>query len=99
MIVNVGVKQVQTQEAKRVQGGMWGDGACHCTALIYSVFIPLGKVIKVLFMTQVPSSCLFDDASLLGWCAVFSDLPWVPCMALLGWLWSAESVSFSSMCE
>lgn len=74
-------------------------GLATAPALIYSVFIPLGKVIKVLFMTQMPSSCLFDDASLLGRCAVFSDLPWVPCMALLGWLWSAESVSFSGMCE
>lgn len=27
VIVNISVKQAQTQEAKRVHGGMWRDGA------------------------------------------------------------------------
>ena len=34
MIVNVGVKQAQTQEAEHVHGGMQRDGARDCTALI-----------------------------------------------------------------
>lgn len=97
VIVNAGAKQAQTQEAERVQGGMRRGGACHCTALICSFFILLEKVIKVLFMTQVTSSCLFDDAGLLGRCTVtFLGLR---CVALLSWLRSAESVSFSGVCE
>lgn len=84
MIVNVSVKQAQTQEAKRVRRGMRRDGACDCTALIDLCFILLGKVNQVLFMTMVPSSCLFDDANPLERCTIFSDLPWVCCMVLLG---------------
>lgn len=43
VIVNVGVKQAQTQEAKRVHGGMQRDGACDCTALIDLFFYSVGK--------------------------------------------------------
>lgn len=82
VIVNVGVKQAQTQEAKRVHRGMWRDGACDCTVLIDLFFVLLGKVIQELFMTLVPSSCFFDDTNPLERCTVFRGLPWVCCVDL-----------------
>lgn len=82
VIVNVSVKQAQTQEAKRVHGGMQRHRACDCTALI-DFFILLGKVIQGLFMTLVPFSCLFGDANPLEKCTGFGDFHWLCCMVLL----------------
>lgn len=82
VIVDVGVQKAQTQEAKHMHRVMQRDGACNRTALIY-FFILLGKVIEVLFVTLVPSSCLFDDANPLERYIVYGDLPWMCCMLLL----------------
>lgn len=81
LIVDVGVKQAQTQEAKCVHRGMRRGGVCDCTALFF--FVVLGKVVQALFKTPLPFSYLFGDARLLERCIIFSDLSWVFYMASL----------------
>lgn len=63
----------------------WGDvEACDCAALINLIFILLEKVIQVLFLTVVSSSCLFDYANSLERCTTRSAHCWMCCMALQG---------------
>lgn len=57
----------------------WGSRLHH-----FDFFVVLGKAIQALFLTPVPFSYLFGDARLLERCIIFSDLPWVFYVTLLG---------------